>query len=371
MNVDSQEFTNRLAPQSDWKNYIENNANPRDFDWDQKTGDQYSHGTNVAGIIAAKPNNGIGYASGLWNDSFKILPIRVLDSTGQGEMINVADGIKWAVDHGAKIINLSLGTSAGADSPEVDDAFTYANQHGVVIVCAAGNETTAVDYPTRLAGSYPNVIAVGATGYTNSLAYYSCYGPEVTVVAPGGDDRVGTNSHQQAIWNITYDRKAQTEVYDIGFLGTSQATPHVTALAALLYSYGVTSPSDIKTIISQSATNLGGDGPNNQYGYGLINAFAALIRMTYNPSSYLLNLNDITVGIRDPQTKQDIRPPVHPDGNGVYHLPQIKNGNWELYAGYPPSANGYKYYRVIPINVNVNGPIVRNFSLYLVPASNN
>ena len=118
------------------------------------------------------------------------MPVRVLDTYGSGYIAGITDGIYWAVNHNAKVINLSLGTDASYNSELFNEAVAYARDHNVTIVCAAGNEYTAVGYPARLARSYPNVIAVGATGYSNIRAYYSCYGPELTVVAPGGDPDV-------------------------------------------------------------------------------------------------------------------------------------------------------------------------------------
>lgn len=358
LNTASVEFTNRLAPPVDWYDFVDSDTDPSDNVYTSPE-DRYSHGTNVAGIIAANPDNSYGYAGCTWSQAIKILPVRVLDSNGSGTVDALVDGINWAVQHHANIINLSLGMSGDNDSVLLDNAVSNANNNGVTIVCAAGNENGPVDYPARLSVAYPNVIAVGATGYFNAKASYSCFGPELTVMAPGGDDQINGSQWQQFIWNITYDKHAQSEEMNCGFIGTSQATPHVTALGALLYSYGITSPAQIRNIITQTATDFGLSDRHVKYGYGLINAFAALTAATND-------ITNVTIGIRDTQTKKDLLPsPVKPDNEGAFTLPDIPQGSWEIYAQYTGLTNGYKYYGSVPLDITKSMSL--NLPLQLIP----
>ena len=362
LNTASTEFTNRLAPAGDWYDFADNDADPRDNVY-YNDDTRYSHGTNVAGIIGAIPDNGYGYAGAAWSSAVKILPVRVLDKTGSGSFAAIVDGIYWAVLHNAKIINLSLGASGNNDSMLLNNAVNYAYSKGVTIVCAAGNENTAINYPARLSAIYPNVIAVGATGYSNRKAYYSCFGPELTVMAPGGDNQIsGISNEQKYIWNITFDKDPDSstpgEVLNCGFIGTSQATPHVSALAALLYSYGVTSPVKIKDIIAQTATDLGSQGWDSRYGNGLINAFAALTATTND-------LTNVTIGIRNRETKNNLVAPINPGYNGAFFFPNVPKGDWELYGEYNGLNNGYKYYGSTPITVKKS--ITQELSLQLIP----
>ena len=140
--------------------------------------DDNGHGTHVAGIAAASSNNGAGVAGVSWGA--RIMPIKVLNSGAGGSFANAASGIIWATDHGAQIINLSLGGSS--NSSIFQNAIDYAYAHGVTLVAASGNSGNGtILYPAR----YPNVIAVGATDLNNNLAVFSNYGAELDVVAPG------------------------------------------------------------------------------------------------------------------------------------------------------------------------------------------
>ncbi len=358
INVNSPEFQGRLAPVNDWYDFIDDDSDPSEPTSYSGLA-THSHGTNVAGIIGARPNNSIGYAGAAWDeDRIKILPIRVLDSENSGTIATITDGIYWAVLHKANVINLSLGGPPYMRSTLLDHAIEYASSQNVTVVCAAGNYDygPAIQYPALLAGTYANVIAVGATGFNNSRTYYSCIGPELTVMAPGGDDTSGPNGY---IWNITFDKQSQTEKVDVGFAGTSQATPHVSALAALLYSYGITSPAKIKEIISQTATDLDPSGRDDENGYGLINAFAALTRATKT------TITLVTVGLRNPLTLQDVITPVHPSGDGFYQIPNSPSGTFELYGTYTLT-NGYKYEKKITLTINKS--IRQDLVLKLIPS---
>jgi len=228
-----------------------------------------SHGTHVAGTIAAVTNNGVGVAGVNWGGAAgtRIMAVRVLDGCGSGLYSDLASGITYAADHGARVVNMSLGGSA--DSATVDSAITYARGLGVTLVAAAGNSgcggASTVLYPAR----NPNVIAVSATTNSNALASYSSCGPEVDVAAPGGSSAAGVLS---TTWS-----PAGGHVY-ASFQGTSMATPHVSGVAALIISAGVgpTTPAGIQARLESTATDLGVPGKDSNFGSGLINAFAAV-----------------------------------------------------------------------------------------------
>ena len=146
--------------------------------------DRNGHGTFVAGTIAEATDNQIGL-TGLAYGAH-IMPVRVLDSQGEGDASTIAEGVRFAVNHHAQVINLSLEFSSdvtASDIPELIEALRYAHRRGVLVVAAAGNEGhTAIAYPARA----PDVIAVGATTEHGCLANYSNDGTGLTLVAPGG-----------------------------------------------------------------------------------------------------------------------------------------------------------------------------------------
>ncbi|NLY75118.1 MAG: S8 family serine peptidase [Firmicutes bacterium] len=180
------------------QDFVDGDSDPTDTDWDGVTGHRFSHGTHVAGIISADTNNNIGIAGVGWN--VKIMPIRVLGPDGQGDLAKVVSGINWAVDYGAKVINLSIG---GPNTNQaIADAIQYAEANNVTVVAAAGNESGPVCYPAK----YETVIAVSALDHTGSLASYSNRGPEIDVCAPGGAAPI-IDPLTQSIFSTTYDKQ--------------------------------------------------------------------------------------------------------------------------------------------------------------------
>jgi serine protease len=249
--------------------------------------DRNGHGTFVASTIAEATNNHYGLTGLAF--AAHIMPVRVLDSAGEGEASTIAKGVLFAVKHHAEIINLSLEFSPGvtaADIPELMEALRYAHRHGVLVVAAAGNEgDRAVDYPARA----PNVVAVGATTEHGCLADYSNYGSEVTLVAPGGGADANLpgdpNCHPELpsgrdIFQVTFTGSSYRRFgIPSGYEGTSMATPHVAATAALIIASGVLgahpTPAQLTARLMDTARKLGGGGDEHLYGAGLINAAAA------------------------------------------------------------------------------------------------
>jgi serine protease len=187
-------------------------------------------------------------------------------------MSDVAAGIRYAADNGANIINMSLGAPF-ADSI-TRNAVKYARNKGVTIICAAGNSgSEGVSYPA----AYPECIAVSALGPTGELAPYSSWGPQVAVSAPGGDKTRGDSAG--VLQNTILD--GQDDYY--AFQGTSMATPHVAAVAALVVSQGVKDPAEVRAVLEKSAQPR---GPKAKYGAGELNAAEAAKRAGGESAGY-------------------------------------------------------------------------------------
>ncbi len=250
------------------------NFSPYSYDFvnnDTHANDDNAHGTHVAGTVAQSTNNVEGVAGVAYGAT--LMPIKVLDAHGSGTSYGVALGIRWAADHGAQVINMSLGQ----DSPSqiLEEAVAYAYNKGVTIVAAAGNSSGAVAYPA----AYDDyVIAVGATRFDKSKSYYSNYGASLDVMAPGGDVTVDQNndSYDDGVLQNTFD-PATGEFGYWFYQGTSMASPHVAGIAALLISNGnATAPDQIRAALQETALDLGTPGWDPTYGWGLVDAYAAL-----------------------------------------------------------------------------------------------
>ena len=249
--------------------------------------DRNGHGTDVAGTIAEATDNGIGLTGLAYG--VRLMPVRVLNAEGNGDAATIARGVRFAVDHGARVINLSLEFPTGitaSDIPELISALRYANRHRVVVVAAAGNEAhAAAAYPARA----PDVIAVGATTEHGCLASYSNYGTGVTLVAPGGGPDAplpgDPNCHPELpsgrdVFQVTFTGTSPRKFgIPNGYEGTSMATPHVAATAALVIASGVLgrhpTPRQVARRLIATARPLGGPGDRRLYGAGLLDAAAA------------------------------------------------------------------------------------------------
>jgi len=273
-------------------------VSPRDFIWnDANPVDLDGHGTHVSGTIGQSTNNGIGVAGMAFN--VRIMPVKVISSLWddvfgspfEGTDDVVARGVRYAVDNGARVLNMSIGRQ-GPPAPVVQDAIAYAVRNGAFVAVAAGNDFQVGNGVERLAEFAPQIqgmVAVGSVGRDRLRAYYSNSGPYIEIVAPGGNQRSG--GIMGGILQQTYDfsgvdtylngaaryraPRFDTFAYQF-FQGTSMATPHVAGLAALLMQQGITSPAAIEAAIESFATDLGPSGRDDQYGYGLINPRASL-----------------------------------------------------------------------------------------------
>ncbi|RXT04494.1 S8 family serine peptidase [Ammoniphilus sp. CFH 90114] len=226
---------------------------------DKPPHDDHGHGTATAGILGAVGDNGIGVTGVLWNA--KMMPIKILDNKGGGDAGRVAKGIRLAVDKGAKIILLSLGDPIY--STEMEKAIQYAEDKGVLLIAATGNDSSTVSYPA----AFPTVLSVSAVDAYNIPLSYANRGPEVDVVAPG-----------HHIYSTAKDGKYAY------VSGTSMAAPQVAGMAALLLKKAPSlTPLEVRMIIRASTEGVDTKGWNPNTGYGLVNVQKALSLVDSDP----------------------------------------------------------------------------------------
>ncbi|MFB2834580.1 S8 family peptidase [Floridanema evergladense] len=222
--------------------------------------DDNGHGTHVAGTVAQSTNNNYGVAGVAYEAS--IMPLKVLSAYGGGTVADIAEAIRFAADNGADAINLSLG--GAGESQVLEEAVDYAYHKGVVVVAAAGNENrNSASYPAR----YPHVISVAATGPSGEKAPYSNFGAGVDISAPGG-------SKDGQILQETIDPETGASTF-AGLQGTSMASPHVAAVAAMVKASGVETPDEIREVLIQSVRKVQED-PLNHFGAGHLDAASAV-----------------------------------------------------------------------------------------------
>ncbi|HEY8083378.1 MAG TPA: S8 family serine peptidase [Solirubrobacterales bacterium] len=242
--------------------------------------DENGHGTHIAGTIAEKTNNGIGLTGLAFRT--KLLPVRVLDRHGSGRADDIAKGIRFAVDHGADVINMSFNFGCGKRVPGIDEELRRAYKKGVVAVASIGNlgSEACVSPPAKA----PRVIGVGGTTEGGCLGAYSLTGKGIDVVAPGGGaPAAGCPSiWSRPIYQVTFvggstNRFGTPESY----VGTSMAAAHVSGVAAMVLASGMlpqkASPKEmvngLTRRLQQTARSLG--LPATQQGAGLIDAAKA------------------------------------------------------------------------------------------------
>jgi len=267
---------------------------------DSHPDDRNGHGTHVAGTIAEATNNGIGLTGLAYG--VRLMPVRVLNAQGDGDASAIAAGVRFAVNHGAQVINLSLEFSRDItrhDIPELLDALVYAHRRGVLVVGASGNEGRAsVAYPARARF----VVAVGATTEHGCLSDFSNGGRRLDLVAPGGgaDANLPGDPRCQPlqppgrdIYQVTF-AGSDPRRFGIpsGYEGTSMAAPHVAATAALIIASRVLgahpTPDALLVRLRATARQLGPPGPraySRYYGWGEINAAAATAPASPTPTA--------------------------------------------------------------------------------------
>jgi serine protease len=248
---------------------------------DSHPNDDEGHGTHVASTIAEEADNTEGVAGLAFECA--IMPIKVLNSAGEGSFFDIAEAVDYAVnftqggEKPVKVINLSLG---GAETRVLREAIERAVAAGVTVVASSGNDNeSSVDFPA----AFPLVIGVGAVDQRKVRARYSNYGSALDLVAPGGDlrrddDRDGfLDGVAQQTLDPDAVEQGRYDIFDYFlFNGTSMAASHVSAAAALLYRQGITSPAAIQRALEQTAEDLGPAGRDNEYGHGLIRPAEAL-----------------------------------------------------------------------------------------------
>ncbi|HAT72602.1 MAG TPA: peptidase S8 [Elusimicrobia bacterium] len=207
--------------------------------------DDHGHGTHVAGTIGAAQDHkgvvGVAPKAALYG-------VKVLDKRGSGQYSWIVAGIEWAIMNDMDVINMSLGGGSGTEA--MKQIMIKANQAGVTVVCAAGNDSGQVNYPAR----YPQAVAVSASDSSDKLASFSSKGPEIAVIAPGVD---------------IYSTKLGGGYRLMS--GTSMACPHVAGLAALAVGAGAKTPDEVRAMLKAAATPLPGLKPTDQ-GAGLVDA---------------------------------------------------------------------------------------------------
>ena len=267
---------------------------PYDFVGNTKhANDDHGHGSHVTGTIAQMTNNGIGVAGVARN--VKIMPLKVLSGSGSGSVAGIADAIRYAADNGAKVMNMSLG--GAFPSKVLAKAVAYAHKKGVVVVCAAGNESrNRVGYPA----AYPGAIAVSATQDDEAVTFYSNYGKDIDIAAPCGNTRDkngGRENTDGGVLQNTIEIGNPTKNGYYAFMGTSMASPHVAGVAALIVGEGVTDPDAVEKILKDSARK-----PTNQtytsdkYGAGIMDAPAAILKARSATGGWQLALGLVMAG---------------------------------------------------------------------------
>lgn len=229
--------------------------------------DDSSHGTHTAGVIAAQGNNGQGVAGIAWES--RIMPVKVLNARGVGPESAMIKGLTFAVEQGARIVNLSSGTTRASSA--MAEAVAFAHRKGALLISAAGNSAdrdNAVIYPA----AYPEVLAVGATDHADTVPPFSQRHAYVSLVAPGVDI-------PSTAWEGSGIGRYALAT------GTSAAAPHVAGLAALIWSLEPSLSNDeVRQLLLDTAEDLGPPGRDTASGYGLISAARALARLRRLPA---------------------------------------------------------------------------------------
>jgi len=266
---------------------------PYDFVGNSKhANDDHGHGSHVTGTIAQVTHNGIGVAGVA--RKVRIMPLKVLSGSGSGSVGGIADAIRYAADNGAKVINMSLG--GAFPSKVLKKAVAYAHDKGVTVVCAAGNEGRGrVGYPA----AYPGAIAVAATQLDEGTTFYSNFGKDIDVAAPGGntrEDRNGDGMPDGVLQNTIAIQDPTRSDYFV-FMGTSMASPHVAGVAALVVGEGITDPDRVEQVLKESARRPKDKAYSaDRYGAGIVDAPAAVKKARSQGGAFQLALGLLMAG---------------------------------------------------------------------------
>jgi subtilisin family serine protease len=301
------DLKNKLLPGYD---FLNRDSDPRDDD---------GHGTYTAGVAAAESNNALGVSGICWG--CPIMPIKVLNRRGQGDDATIAEGIRWATDNGARIINMSLG--GPEDTSVLRDAVAYATERGVLVVAASGNGQADGNLPSYPA-AYSNVLAVSATRNDDSIAGFSTTGGFVDIAAPGAGVLSTT-------WSVT-----TSDSYGVGS-GTSAACPQVAAAAGLMLSVrSDLRPDQLSDLLALGADDQGVPGRDPEYGYGRLNIRRSL-EIASDPESLRRSRIEGVIAGAPSETLvllNDGRS-TRSDANGFFRFEGLSAGTYTVRVGDP------------------------------------
>jgi serine protease len=319
------------------------------YDFYNKTSsvtDYNGHGTHIAGIIGATANNGLGIAGINWNVT--IMPLKAADNSGGGylSLSEIIEALRYAADNGADVVNMSFqigGASSGEDL-FMEEAIEYAYNKGVTMIAAAGNEGQQwLAYPAR----HSKVIAVSAVGPDLNRASWSNYGNNIDVAAPG-DSILST-------WPVNTFASAS---------GTSMAAPQVAGVAALLIASGVRGPENIRRVLHETAMDLGEPGYDNMYGWGLVNAHAAV-------TGSLITKMKIFAGDDDGISVTPRSDMANPVAGGFFQTENVEKGSWYIYGWIDINNDGTvdegDYFGRTPGKITSNDGVVTGIELRVSP----
>ena len=336
-------------------------SNPEDLgDLELGDGSSSFHGTHVAGIVAAATNNNTGVAGVAWQS--RIMPIRVLGLQG-GTSFDLIQAILYAAGlenasgqvpiQRADVINMSLGGD-GFSSSEAS-AITAARNAGVIIVAAAGNSGSAnQEYPA----SYDGVVAVAAVNQSNARANYSNFGPRIDITAPGGDldeDADGNGTPDGVLSTIGNDRGNAINYGYRYYQGTSMSSPHVAGVIALMKSVAPNlTPTEFDQVLTEGriSDDLGAEGRDDNFGYGLINAMKAvntaqeLATGTLTPLPARLQISPSSIDFGVTQSQQDFN--LTNAGGGIINITSVNESvDWLSITSNSSNANNLGSYTAI------------------------